>query len=114
MKLWKKEEKFLNMMKEKNSYFFRSLFYNKNKKLNLTNNIEDTKVDMQKNDFKETIKINESKDSIVLLRQKFDNKIIDVKNIQLKEKLELLGMYRKEIAQDEDKLKRWQAFKKNN
>lgn len=99
----------------KNIYiFFRSLFYNKNKKVNLTNDIKDTKGDIQKDNFRKNIKINESKDSIVLLKQKFDNKMVDVKDIPIKEKVELLEMYRKEISQDEDKLKKWEKFKKNN
>lgn len=77
--------------------FFKNMLYNIKENVNIESFEESIQEAELKKDFIEDIKIDQSKDRIVLLKQKFDNKMIDVKDISMKDKIELLEMYKKEI-----------------
>lgn len=89
--------------------FFKILFYNKKKERiseSVKTNIQTTKDKKEKNDFIKSIEINDKKDRIISLKQKFDNRMIDVKEITMKDKIELLELYKKEILENKNILKR--------
>lgn len=77
--------------------FFRIIF--KRKKVNSISNVENSKQKEYKNDFRKNIEIKEDKSNVVTLKQQFDNKMIDVKEISIKEKVELLKIYKQEILE---------------
>ncbi len=108
-------EKDQNLQKVSNNIFnkvykfFKSLFYNKNTKTitqNTEQRIQTEKDEENKDDFRKNIEISENKDKTILLKQKFDNKMINVRDIPMKEKMELLEMYKQEILENRNRLKR--------
>lgn len=89
-------QKLNNNVFNKICIFFKNLFYYKSKKAtveNLEQNMQTTKE--KKDDFRKNIEINCDRDRIILLKQKFDNRMIDVKDIPMKDKIKLLEMYKK-------------------
>lgn len=94
--------KIRNNMLNKIRQFFENLFYPKKEKLigeSFKPNIQAPQNEKEKNDFKKDIKVNEAQDRVAFLKQKFDNKMIDVREISMKDKMELLERYKKEILE---------------
>lgn len=82
--------------------FFKKVFCNKKQKEigeNFEQNKQETK---EENDFRKDIKIDDSKNRIIFLKQKFDNRLIDVKEISMKDKMELLELYKQEILENKN------------
>lgn len=83
--------------------FFKNIFHNKNENLLVESFEQDRQETKKKNDFKKDIKLNKDKYKIIFLKQKFDNRLIDVKQISMKDKIELLEMYKQEILEKRTK-----------
>ena len=80
--------------------FFKRAFYNKIKKVIVENFEQNKKETKEENDFRKNIKIDDSKNRIIFLKQKFDNRLIDAKEISMKDKIELLELYKQEILEN--------------
>ena len=85
--------------------FFRTIFFNK-KKANLINDFEDSKQKEYKDDFIKNIELKENEADIISLKKKFDDEMIDVKEISIRDKIELLEMYKKEILENKKYIKK--------
>ncbi len=82
--------------------FFKRVLYNKRKKVIVENFETNKKETKEENDFRKNIKIDDSKNRSIFLKQKFDNRLIDVKEISMKDKMELLELYKQEILENKN------------
>lgn len=99
-----KLQKISNNIFNKLYIFFKNMFYNKKQK-ETVENFEQTKQEIKsKNDFRKDIEIDDSKNRIILLKQKFDKKLVDVKEISMQDKMELLEMYKQEILKTKNRV----------
>lgn len=83
--------------------FFKRIFYNKRKKVIVENFEQNKKETKDENGFRKNIKIDDSENRIIFLKQKFDNRLIDVKEISMKDKMDLLELYKQEILENKNK-----------
>lgn len=93
--------------------FFKRVFYNKRKKVIVENLEQNKKETKEENDFRKNIKIDDSKNRMIYLKQKFDNRLIDVKEISMKDKMELLELYKQEVLENKNR-KNDENFQKRN
>lgn len=94
----------------------RSFFYNNNREKSITKlenaeNIVET--NLAENNFIGELKISKDRENLFVMKKKFDNKMIDVKDIPINEKNEMIGMYKKEILEKRNKLQNIQNRKEN-
>lgn len=99
-----KLQKTSNNIFDKIYIFFKNMFYNKKQK-EIVENFEQNKQQTKKeNDFRKDIEIDDSKNRIIFLKQKFDKKLVDVKEISMQDKIELLEMYKQEILETKNRV----------